>query len=181
MTDSNFNDFVNEFDIRFNALDMRTIQRWNGRNLRSKENVSEHTHLVVACAIWIYDNYVLSTDARFETVIRLAMLHDSLETLRGDILSVTKDAIPVIREYIDNEENKFISNFVSLTDFEKDIVKLADLMACFLFIKWECQYPSNDFTKNAYNASMLKMSNAFDVFMKKYPGKVRGKYDHVTI
>lgn len=173
MTDSNFEDFLKGFDIRANALDMRTIQRWNGRNLRNKENVSEHTHLVVACAIWIYDTHIMPKTARFETIIRLAMLHDGLEVLRGDILSATKDAVPVIREYINNEENTFTSNFVKLTEFEKDIVNLADLMACYLFIQWESQYPTNDFTKKAYKDTELKMIYAFNDLCSKYKDKIR--------
>ena len=43
------------FNIVDNALDMRDLQRWNGRALRNKENLSEHTHLVVACASELYD------------------------------------------------------------------------------------------------------------------------------
>ena len=38
--------FIKEFDIADNALQMRCLTRWNGRDLREQENLSEHTQLV---------------------------------------------------------------------------------------------------------------------------------------
>ena len=92
-------DFINNFNIVENAMNMRTLLRWNGRDLRTKENLAEHTHLVTACVIELYDELKdqVHYKINFENIIRLAMLHDSLELLRGDILSVTKDIIPTIR------------------------------------------------------------------------------------
>ena len=69
--ENNFDDFCKNFDIVDNALDMRDLQRWNGRSLRSKENLSEHTHLVIACAIKFYDvfkKYVKITFFAFKKI-----------------------------------------------------------------------------------------------------------------
>ena len=105
--------FTNTFDIVDNALKMRTLRRWNGRDLRDEENLSEHTHLVVASLIKLYDwvkTEQLKYAIDFETMIKHAMLHDSLELFRGDILSVTKDSIPGLRVATDAEEEYGLHN-----------------------------------------------------------------------
>ena len=97
-------EFIKNFNIVENAMNMRTLMRWNGRDLRTKENLAEHTHLVTACVIELYDEFkiALVKNIDFEKIVRMAMLQDSLELLRGDILSITKDVIPTIREFTDN-------------------------------------------------------------------------------
>ena len=102
-------EFLVNFDIADNALQMRCLNRWNGRDLREKENLAEHTHLVCACSIKLYDFFIVKNEELknkidFEYMIRLAMLHDSLELLRGDILSVTKDKVNGLRKQIDDED-----------------------------------------------------------------------------
>ena len=52
-------EFLENFDIADNALQMRCLNRWNGRDLREKENLAEHTHLVCACSIKLYDFFIL--------------------------------------------------------------------------------------------------------------------------
>ena len=174
-------DFVSNFDIVDNALDMRTLVRWNGRNLRRKENLAEHTHLVTACMIKLYDNfkyrditvdnvsYSFDSLVNFESVIRRCMLHDSLEILRGDILSVTKDVIPNLRKYCDNEENTFMKCVKCNTNtIENELVELADLMACYKFIEAELMYPNNDFVKDVYLVTMNKYVKKYEEFCTKY-------------
>lgn len=166
-------DFINNFSIVENAMNMRTLLRWNGRDLRTKENLAEHTHLVTACVIELYDelNWLLNSkyDIRFEKIIRLAMLHDSLELLRGDILSVTKDIIPTIRDFTDKEEMEFLVNKVGVvTQIEEDLVKLADLKACYKFIEYELRYPSNDFAINVYQTTKKKFDEAYYKFLETY-------------
>lgn len=159
-------EFIENFDIRNNAMDMRTLTRWNGRDLREKENVAEHTHLVVACAIYLYDKYNgKEIGADFSNIIRLCMLHDSLELLRGDILSVTKDAIDGLRAKTDNEERIFMTSQVrNVSSVDEEIVRLADLMACYLFVKRELRYPCNDFTTRAYLETKKTFDDAFNRF-----------------
>ena len=166
-------EFIKTFNIVENAMNMRTLLRWNGRDLRTKENLAEHTHLVTACAIELYDefNCILNTkyEIRFEKIIRLAMLHDSLELLRGDILSVTKDIIPTIRDFTDKEELEFLINKVgSVNQIEEDLVKLADLKACYKFIEYELRYPSNDFAINVYKTTKAKFDEAYYKFLETY-------------
>ena len=48
-------DFIENFDIVENAMEQRNLVRWNGRNLRTRENLAEHTHLVVACSMKLVD------------------------------------------------------------------------------------------------------------------------------
>lgn len=165
-------EFARDFDIVNNALDMRTLVRWNGRNLRNKENLSEHTHLVVACAIELIDyfsRYGLK-NFDFENIIRRCMTHDSLELLRGDILSITKDKIPGLREKCDEEEKFFLDvvNGKQLNDIELKIVLLSDLMACYKFIERELQFPSNDFSLQVYKDTKNKFDKELDMFTKKY-------------
>lgn len=165
----NLEDFLKNFDIVNNALDMRTLIRWNGRNLRYKENLAEHTHLVTACVLELYDLFDLRKNqlCSLEHLIKGAMLHDSLEILRGDILSITKDALPEIRKSTDNEENKFIEQVIGiLTPLEKLIIKVADLKACYKFLEYELQYPSNDFVIEAYQSCKKKYDEKYEELRK---------------
>lgn len=165
--------FTNTFDIVDNALKMRTLRRWNGRDLRDEENLSEHTHLVVASLIKLYDwlkTKQLKASVDFETMVIHAMLHDSLELFRGDILSITKDSIPGLRVATDAEEEYFVNKIVGikLNDCEAMIVKLADLMACYKFVEFELRYPSNEFAKEAYVETKERYDNLMHTFGTKY-------------
>lgn len=165
-------EFINNFDIVDNALQMRFLQRWNGRDLREKENLSEHTHLVTACAIKLYDEFIkinpqIKEQTNFEDIMRLSMLHDSLELLRGDILSITKDKIPGLRNEVDNEENDFLSELLKNRDISVTstyIVKLADLMACYKFIEHEIRFPSNNFSLQVYKDAKSKYDEIYKEF-----------------
>ena len=166
-------DFIRNFDIVNNALEMRTLLRWNGRDLRNKENLAEHTHLVTACAIKLYDTIKrekgIFQDDEFEDIIKLAMLHDSLELLRGDILSITKDTIPGLRDAVDQEEELFLGRYVDLqSDVVKDVVKLADLMACYKFVENELRFPSNDYMIDVYKTTKKKFDDALEAFLFKH-------------
>lgn len=168
---NDFEKFLTNFDIVENALDMRDLRRWNGRSLRREENLSEHTHLVVACAIKLYDEYKNKVNINFEELIKKAILHDGLEILRGDILSTTKDAIPGLRNLVDNEENEFIKKVLkydNLNTLEDDLVKLADAMACYKFIERELTYPSNDFSHKAFERCKNVYGNKMKEFLQKH-------------
>ena len=165
--------FTKDFNIVDNALKMRTLRRWNGRDLRDEENLAEHTHLVVACLIKLYDwlkMEPLKASVDFETMIKHAMLHDSLELFRGDILSITKDSIPGLRAATDKEEDYFVNSIIGikLNDCEAMIVKLADLMACYKFVEFELRYPSNEFAKEAYIETKARYDDLMHTFQLKY-------------
>lgn len=167
-------DFIDKFDIADNALQMRCLVRWNGRDLRERENLSEHTHLVCACAIKLYDyfvkqNYKLREVIDFEYMIRLAMLHDSLELLRGDILSITKDKVEGLREQIDQEETLFENAMIGWQETTtREVVYLADLMACYKFIEYELRFPSGDFATQVYKQTKNKFDVAYEKFCKEH-------------
>ncbi len=180
--DLSLTEFIEDFNIVDNALDMRTLIRWNGRDLRNRENLAEHTHLVVACAIELMDyiksqvNILHDVPFDYENVIKLCMIHDSLEILRGDILSVTKDKIPGLRTEIDYEERLFSNHVVKnakMMDYE--IVELADLKACYKYIERELTYPTSDYIHSVYITTKEKFDRAFNKFRIKYgygPGDV---------
>lgn len=171
---TNLKEFIDKFDIVDNALQMRTLRRWNGRDLRDEENLAEHTHLVVCCVYKLYDKlrYYLSLFYAIDLskIVRFALLHDSLELFRGDILSITKDSIPGLRFFTDDEEDTFVKSITndSLNVLEKDILKLADTMACYKFIEWELRYPSNEFAKEAYIKTKSVFDNLYFDFCVKY-------------
>lgn len=169
--ENDLKEYLANFNAVDNALQMRTLVRWNGRNLRTKENLAEHTHLVIVCLYELVDRVrqfkPLCID--METLTRYAMYHDSLELLRGDILSITKDTIPGLREYTDNEERIFLSAVVGgirLNETEEALLKLADLMACYKFIEFELKYPSNDYAKQAYIQTKSKFDYYWMVFCR---------------
>lgn len=167
-------DFEKQFDIVDNALNMRALKRWNGRDLRENENLAEHTHLVTACLIKLYDELKELNGHKyacdFETIIKYAMLHDSLELFRGDILSTTKDNISGLRQFVDDEEKQFLKDIIKfkLNDYESELVKLADLMACYKFVEYELRYPSNEFAKEAYTSTKKKFDEYYNKFLHNY-------------
>lgn len=169
---ADLNVFCDNFDIVQNALQMRTLRRWNGRDLRDEENLAEHTHLVVVCVFDLIDKLSkLGIDMRayidIEYVVKQALVHDSLEILRGDILSKTKDALKGLREMTDNEEKQFMQTVVKvkLNWHEEQLLLLADLMACYKFIEWELRYPSNEFAKIAYAQTKGKFDEYYGRFL----------------
>lgn len=168
---TDFDKFCKEFNIVDNAINMRQLTRWNGRDLVRKENLAEHTHLVVACVIELFDLftnfYGIAMPEHVEYVtMKLAMVHDSLELLRGDILSITKDAYPHLREIIDAEETKFMKSFhwpVTVDCWY--LLQLADLKACYMFLEKELSRPTNDFCKEAYIHCKEKYDEALRKFL----------------
>lgn len=170
MSKTDFDNFVENFNIVDNALEQRQMMRWNGRDLRNRENLAEHSHLVVACVIEHIEEFmpILSENGYVVNafnLIKSAMLHDGLELLRGDILSVTKDIIPNLRKYTDEEEQKFLFEFCQpLSVLENWILKLSDLKACYKFVEYELRYPNNDFAKEVY----LTTKSKYDDFRKEF-------------
>lgn len=166
-----FEKFCKEFDIVDNALKQRQLIRWNGRDLRKRENLAEHSHLVVACVIEIVellDKQGITGYNPFK-VVKLAMLHDGLELLRGDILSVTKDVIPGLRHEVDKEEEEFMRRMVGdILPIESWILKLADLKACYKFVESELRFPNNDFAKEVYADTKAKYEREWNAFCALY-------------
>lgn len=168
METTDVKEFIRNFNIVDNALQMRDFIRWNGRPIANKENLSEHTHLVVACAIELYDKFGDVVNLDFESLIRLCMIHDSLEVLRGDILSVTKDAIPGLRAYVDSEEEYFYTKFLYVDKTNLEVMRLADLKACYKFLERELQMPNNQFTINAYVTCKQRYNTELEKFRKEH-------------
>jgi dUTPase len=97
------------------------------------------------------------------------MLHDSLEILRGDILSITKDSIAGLRELITNEETAFQENVIGqINEVEKSIVELADLKACYKYLENELKYPSSDYIISVYKKCKEKYDYFYDSFCELY-------------
>lgn len=163
-------EYCNKFSLVDSALQMRTLARWNGRDLREHENLAEHTHLVICCVYEILEELQYNElDLRVSNILYAALHHDALELLRGDILSITKDAITGLRYATDKEEQEFMqSRGIVLTEEEESILHLADLMACYKFVEWELRYPSNDFAKKAYIDTLKKYNDALEEHCDKY-------------
>jgi len=175
METTDFKEFCDTFNVVSNAMSMRNLVRWNGCDLREKENLAEHTHLVVACVIDIAEmlrkNYLINISDNDEfQAMKLAMYHDSVEMLRGDILSTTKSIIPGVKEYTDNEEGEFMAMTfkTELTDTAKSLLYLSDLKACYKFLERELRYPSNDYGKKVYVDCLKKYNDALTEFLLKH-------------
>ena len=170
ITMNDFTEFCNEFSPVENAIQMRSLYRWNGRDVRNKENLSEHTHLVLACLLELWSSFGDSEreNVDFEIAVKGCMYHDSLELLRGDILSVTKDLVPGLRDFIDSEEKAFTELIVGkINKKTEELIRLSDLMACYKFIESECRYPSNDFVLDVY----FDVKREYDVALSEYKSK----------
>lgn len=141
----NFDEFVKDFDIAQNALEMRYLKRWNGRRV-GEENLSEHTHLVCAFAVQIMERWKNDLDGQIRPylVLKACLLHDAVELLRGDILSITKRQLPDVSNAVAEEENKFFKmKDIVLNTIEGAIVSLADSLSVQLFLENEMMEGNN--------------------------------------
>lgn len=177
-------EYIRDFNVVKNALDMRDLIRWNGRTLRTHENLAEHTHLVCACAMQIVDDLeilkpILLDDIDYRQLMRYCLLHDAEELFRGDILSVTKDAIPGLRASIDKEEDEFLQVILGQTNhLTKSIVRLSDLMACYKFLERELEFPSNDFAIGVYKETKQVFDDAWKEFCTVYDVPQKSEPDY---
>lgn len=169
----NYDQFVEEFDIVQNALEMRYLTRWNGRRV-GKETLSEHTHLVVACAMHLMDK-IFADRTPLEPVdkykvVKACMLHDSLEILRGDILSITKEAHSEIGLAISAEEKEFeFSQNILLNKVEDMIVSTADTMSVVIFLKNEMEEGNtSSLIRSIYTEVRKKLTGKFDELAHQY-------------
>lgn len=161
-----FEQFEESFKLSNTALDMRTLIRWNGRDIPDKENLSEHTHHVVCLVLELVDEYkelgVQFDDASVLRMIKCALLHDVSELYFGDILASTKNTYPAIRELVDSQEERFMKNQIpGLTEAEQALVTIADKKSCsqFLMRLLSSRY-CNEYIKSLYNNSKTWVSEA---------------------
>ena len=151
-----FEAFEDNFSMSESAIDMRYTIRWNGRDIPEKENLSEHTHHVACLTFEFIDEYekkgLVFDDASKLRMIKCALLHDVSELYFGDVLASTKNAYPMIRELIDNQEDKFMKNKIpGLTDIEEALVNIADKYSCYQFLKrLVSSHFCNDYIKYLY-------------------------------
>ena len=92
-----------------------------------------------------------------------------MELLRGDILSITKDKVDGLRETIDKEEELFENTMIGWQEtITREVVYLADLMACYKFIEYELRFPSGDFATQVYKQTKQKFDVAYEKFCKEH-------------
>lgn len=165
-----FNEFQDDFNLSENALDMRSLIRWNGRDIPEKENLSEHTHHVVCLVYDIVDEYT-AKGVDFDSksllrTIKCALLHDASEIYFGDILASTKNTYPQIKNLIDAQEDIFMKDMVpGLTEQEEALVNLADKSSAQRFLKrLMSSHFCNDFIKSLYIKSKTWVQQARERF-----------------
>lgn len=179
---TNFESFVKDFDIVQNALEMRYLNRWNGRRV-GKETLSEHTHLVVACAMYLMDdvfgNKTPIEDVNAYKVVKACMLHDSLEILRGDILSITKSAHPFIGQIISGEELNFEkSQGIVLNEVEEAIANASDTMSVSVFLRNEMEEGNtSELIRHIYMDVMDRLDKRLDDLARLYNCKFEKSHE----
>lgn len=165
-----FEEFQSSFVLSENALDMRELIRWNGRDIPEKENLSEHTHHVVCLLFELVEEYKkVGVEFKSDSLLRAvkcALLHDASEMFFGDILASTKNAYPEIRRVIDSQESKFMREMIEgLKTPEELIVNLADKLSCQRFLRrLVSSHFCNEFVKSLYLKSKLWVDQARDKF-----------------
>ena len=132
------------------ALQLRNILRWNGRDLRDKENVAEHVHLAINCAMYLYDTYGYEyrQDLNFEKFIKAVTYIDNVVINYGELSALTKQIGNISNIYNTIKWNEL---HLKLNEIEKTFVKLSHLMATYKFIEWQLHYPNNSFLQQAYH------------------------------
>lgn len=169
-----FEHFEKNFNLSDSALDMRGLIRWNGRDIPEKENLAEHTHHVVCLLMDLLDEYqARGITYESESIVRMtkcALMHDVSELYFGDVLASTKNTYPVIRQLIDEQEDKFMKNKIpGLLECEEALVNVADKLSCFKFLKrLVSSHFCNDYIKSLYNNS------------KKWVAEAREKYEKLV-
>lgn len=114
--------------------------RFNNQFLLKYENVAEHSYMVVSIVNLICNHFKIDKDTHLEA-LQYAIVHDVPESITGDIISPTKNAIKGFAEDLDNYEKDlmykhFPNLYVSFVNFQRaenrvahHILKIADYMA----------------------------------------------------
>ena len=145
------------------------VKRWNNLNSRESHNLSEHSaHTAyVAHFLALLKNKIYENDESYEPLdpyraATLALYHDSLEILTGDMPTTTKYRINEMKPIYSKIENLAASEFIDLvpTDFKehyksiilpdkKDphdlIVKEADIITNYIISLKEVRLGARDF------------------------------------
>lgn len=165
-----FEHFEKNFSLSDSALDMRSLIRWNGRDIPEKENLSEHTHHVMCLTFELIDEYKeLGINYSSDSIVRMikcAMLHDVSELYFGDILASTKNTYPAIRDLVDSQERRFMMRQIpGLTGEEQALVNIADKKSCSQFLmKLLSSRYCNEYIKSLYNNSKKWVREARDAY-----------------
>ena len=103
------------------------VVRWHTRPMHRRETVGEHTANVLAIVFALCGGDNPSTD-----LISATLLHDTAEQWTGDVPATAKWEMPVLKENLDELEEKMMhKNWLrspELTDEEKLTLKWADML-----------------------------------------------------
>lgn len=147
-----------------NGLLLRNFYRWNGRDVRDKENGAEHVHLAVICVLHLYDEFKEHIELNIERLIRATLFIDDFILIYGEINELTKQFDKSFVEKYDFAKKEMIMDKVkNITENEIQLVDIAHKMATYKFIEFQLRYPNNDFLIDAY----IQTKNTFE---KMYNG-----------
>ena len=113
------------------------VPRWAVIPTIHKQSVAEHSFHVAHIALWLIDYYprIPISDYIITDVLYYALIHDETEAITGDIPS------PAGQRHIPGKSSAFEKTSgqgaTTADDDVRDLLKVADLLEAFLFVKEE--------------------------------------------
>lgn len=170
---------------------MKNINRWALMRNTKTENISEHSHdvAVLVHALALLQNLRFNGQVNVDRCIQLALYHDAVETLTGDMPTPVKYDNPVLQTAYKELEKVAASKLLSklpadLQDAyrplllpenensaEQRLVKAADKLAALIKCKEELKQGNREFAQAAetLEAAIRKMNMpAVDAFMEEF-------------
>jgi len=137
---------------------MSEIYRHNHRFTLNKESVAEHSHFVTYVVLTICERYRLTKDKDFRDMMLYALIHDCPEIITNDIPYTAKREANLY-ENLDKFDDKFLSErwpSLKITPLVKTIVKLADKISMYFFVKRELELNNKQYDKKEFTYDLYK-------------------------
>ena len=145
---------------------LSNIQRFQGRKLLAPYSVADHTLRVIFLSLRIADE----TSADAELCMQLALAHDFDEAFTGDIPAPVKKDLQLDEHKlkkimssagVDLLKSPLIYHNLTYIEIYHDIVKLADMLECFITCSYEIERGNISLT-NCYNNLLPKIEDSIN-------------------
>lgn len=143
-------------------MDCHTTKRWTLCATSIESNVASHSFNVTAIALDIFERLEDKHGFSAGHVALHALFHDADETETGDIPTPTKTALRAVGVDL-HRLTPTQGRFPPIPDFIGRIIKLADLIENYIFIKWYGVGPrSKDAAAEVLNRLEAKLRSESD-------------------
>jgi hypothetical protein len=115
-------------------LNLATVQHWHTVPTAHKPSVAEHSYRVAAIAMALAERLFTHAQVKYE-VLRWALVHDGPETETGDLPHTAKKRLrPGVWFDLEKQLCPWYADEYPPAAAVRAVVKIADLMECWIFI-----------------------------------------------